>query len=377
MNASIPQPDNNLPDEDRELLSAYLDDELVAAERSHLEQRLQAEPVLQTELEELQATRSLLRSLPALTPPRSFTLDAQNPPPRPFSLAVWLSSLQGSAVLQRAGGAVAAVLLIVVVSVGFLNVLGGQQTTTMFSSEDSGLSGGYAASEPQATGAPLEAIEEATQPTEEAPAAAALAEQEAPAAGDAPQPEAAEGEAEAEAPAEEAAEADAPEVLEIEPVAPARSPAAEAAAAEAAEGEAAADQAASAEPTMLAATPSTEPTPEAVIIATTVPSLVVRPTPPPLDETAGGRMAPQQAEEAMPAEDDAASPAPGTLVPPGIGSSDTSSPDTDQLADGQPQAPSEAGSDQATRLSLLLLALVMLIILVAAVLAWLAWRRRA
>jgi anti-sigma factor RsiW len=61
--------------EDLPVLSAYLDGRLTPAERTALEKRLAAEPVLQAELTSLQETVRLLRALPRLKAPRNFTLD--------------------------------------------------------------------------------------------------------------------------------------------------------------------------------------------------------------------------------------------------------------------------------------------------------------
>ncbi len=59
---------------DLELLSAYLDEELSAAERADLETRLQADANLQRELERLRATKALIASLPTLSSPRDLRL---------------------------------------------------------------------------------------------------------------------------------------------------------------------------------------------------------------------------------------------------------------------------------------------------------------
>jgi hypothetical protein len=59
---------------DWETLSAYLDDQLSAQERHELESRLTRYPELRNGLEELRATRMILRSLPKLHAPRNFTL---------------------------------------------------------------------------------------------------------------------------------------------------------------------------------------------------------------------------------------------------------------------------------------------------------------
>lgn len=66
----------NLTDQDYELLSAYLDNQLTEAERTALEARLQAEPDLRRELASLRQTRALVHQLPLLKAPRDFTLDA-------------------------------------------------------------------------------------------------------------------------------------------------------------------------------------------------------------------------------------------------------------------------------------------------------------
>ncbi len=64
----------NLSDRDYELLSAYLDGGLAAAERSALEQRLNTEPALKAELAALAETVALLNQLPSRRAPRNFTL---------------------------------------------------------------------------------------------------------------------------------------------------------------------------------------------------------------------------------------------------------------------------------------------------------------
>ncbi|MBI1282640.1 MAG: hypothetical protein GC179_31225 [Anaerolineaceae bacterium] len=66
-----------LTDLDYELLSAYIDDALSDSERTAFELRLQAEPELRSELDELRATVTLLNNLPVLKAPRDFTLDAR------------------------------------------------------------------------------------------------------------------------------------------------------------------------------------------------------------------------------------------------------------------------------------------------------------
>ncbi len=91
----------NLSDDDLTLLSSYIDDQLPPAERESLEQRLQNEPALRAELEELHATTALLRDTPPLVPPRSFTLDPNQIYRRRPLLSGWI----------RLGSALAAVVL--------------------------------------------------------------------------------------------------------------------------------------------------------------------------------------------------------------------------------------------------------------------------
>lgn len=87
---------NNLPEGDIELLSAYIDNQLGAAERALLDRRLGAEPRLRAELEEMRAAVDLLRDLQPVRPPRSFTLDpATAPRPRRVLPLAWFMQLGG------------------------------------------------------------------------------------------------------------------------------------------------------------------------------------------------------------------------------------------------------------------------------------------
>lgn len=61
-------------DRDLEQLSAYLDGQLPPAARSRLERRLARDPQLQKTFDELRAVKTRLSQLPAVEPPRSFTL---------------------------------------------------------------------------------------------------------------------------------------------------------------------------------------------------------------------------------------------------------------------------------------------------------------
>lgn len=76
---------------DSELLSAYLDGELKPSESKRLETRLKSDPELASVLDDLRATRALLRKLPSRKAPRNFTLTrkmvGQSPPlPRAYPI---------------------------------------------------------------------------------------------------------------------------------------------------------------------------------------------------------------------------------------------------------------------------------------------------
>jgi hypothetical protein len=64
----------NISEQDYELLSAYLDGMLSASERAELEARLETDSDLRSELNALQQTVQLVKSLPELTAPRSYIL---------------------------------------------------------------------------------------------------------------------------------------------------------------------------------------------------------------------------------------------------------------------------------------------------------------
>ncbi|WP_448337688.1 anti-sigma factor family protein [Chloroflexus aurantiacus] len=100
MTTLSPSP-SELPEQDRELLSAYIDNELTPAERSALEERLRVEPSLRRELAELRAVRDLLREQPWVTPPRTFTLTPEmaGVRRRRFALSGWWQPLSGLAAL--------------------------------------------------------------------------------------------------------------------------------------------------------------------------------------------------------------------------------------------------------------------------------------
>lgn len=66
----------SLSDNDYELLSAYIDNQLTEAERATLDARLSDEPELQEELDALRSVSMLVGNLPTLKAPRDFTLTA-------------------------------------------------------------------------------------------------------------------------------------------------------------------------------------------------------------------------------------------------------------------------------------------------------------
>jgi len=75
--------------QDFDRLSAYLDKQLSPVEKAGLEARLEREPELKAALDDLRMTVRALRSLPAVKPPRNFTISqaqarAMAPPRRVF-----------------------------------------------------------------------------------------------------------------------------------------------------------------------------------------------------------------------------------------------------------------------------------------------------
>jgi hypothetical protein len=100
-----------LSERDLELLSAHLDGVLAHPEGQALEERLAREESLRAALEDLRATRQLLRSLPPLKAPRNFTLDPSaygRRTSRPARVPALANTLQ----LAGALGAAASVLLV-------------------------------------------------------------------------------------------------------------------------------------------------------------------------------------------------------------------------------------------------------------------------
>ncbi len=106
---------NKITHRDREAISAYLDNELKPRERARIKTRLDAEPQLKGALDEMQRTRTLLRSLPQVRAPRNFTLSPEMAPRRAFTFPVF-PTLQFASVL-------AAILLVVFVAGDWSGIL--------------------------------------------------------------------------------------------------------------------------------------------------------------------------------------------------------------------------------------------------------------
>lgn len=140
---------------DLELLSSYLDGQLKPSDSARLEARLSKDPDLRAVLEDLRATRSLLRQLPMRKAPRNFTLTpamvGKNPPlPRAYPAFKFMAT-------------VASFLLFFTLGVNFLapqlasspafGMGGGAEQTELFSAQEAPPA---AVPEAPATEAPLE-----------------------------------------------------------------------------------------------------------------------------------------------------------------------------------------------------------------------------
>jgi hypothetical protein len=98
-----------------ELLSAYLDGQLSAAEQARLEAQLAADPALQAELDALRYTVALVRDLPPVPSPRNFILSqTATAQPRPAPSARFRHAW--TAPLLTAATAVASLLFVVVLA---------------------------------------------------------------------------------------------------------------------------------------------------------------------------------------------------------------------------------------------------------------------
>src|SRR5687767_14369211 len=95
-----------------EELSAYLDGQLAAEDLAELEQHIERCALCREELQDLQATVAVLQALPAIRPPRSFTLDPALVAPR---YSRWLPRL-------RWASAALSLLLMLTVGIDLSNV---------------------------------------------------------------------------------------------------------------------------------------------------------------------------------------------------------------------------------------------------------------
>jgi anti-sigma factor RsiW len=98
-----------------DLLSAYLDNQVTAAERGRIEGHLSSCETCQRELEALRQTVGLLHAMPRLAVPRAFTLsEAQVGIRRPAARPAWYGGV------LRGMGAVAAVVLVALIATSLL-----------------------------------------------------------------------------------------------------------------------------------------------------------------------------------------------------------------------------------------------------------------
>jgi hypothetical protein len=88
-----------MDERDLELLSAYLDGQLPAEERSALEARLRVDDALRRELDLLRETTGLIRSLPVRKAPRNYTLTPAQASrsTTPVLLSPWVSAISAVA----------------------------------------------------------------------------------------------------------------------------------------------------------------------------------------------------------------------------------------------------------------------------------------
>lgn len=100
-----------LTDGDYELISAYIDDALTAAERASFEARLQSDDLLASELEAMRRTVAAVGDLPVLKAPRNFTLTPEIVGQSPANITPLPASRRRTHWMY---GAAAAVLVLVV-----------------------------------------------------------------------------------------------------------------------------------------------------------------------------------------------------------------------------------------------------------------------
>lgn len=124
-----------------ELLSSYLDRQLSLGDAARLEAHLQDCPVCCNELEALRATRQLMRALPPVHSPRSFTLQAA---PRPVPLP------KSFVYLRAATGLAAAVFVALLGARALLPMAGAYPGPAHYATEAAART--TAAGQPSATG---------------------------------------------------------------------------------------------------------------------------------------------------------------------------------------------------------------------------------
>lgn len=105
---------------DSEHIHAYIDDELSSDERSEIELAAADDAALRQELLELQATATLLSTLPEFTPRRSFTLGQEYAKPTPISAGKVVRLLP----IMRSLSVAAAIMFMVIGGALFLDING-------------------------------------------------------------------------------------------------------------------------------------------------------------------------------------------------------------------------------------------------------------
>ncbi len=111
-------------------LNAYVDGTLTAAERARVESAVAGSPALRQELLELQATATLLRSLPDLKPRRSFRLGEEYARPGTRDQPANVSAIVRLLPVMRSLSVAAALIFMVVAGAFFLDVNGGSDSNS-------------------------------------------------------------------------------------------------------------------------------------------------------------------------------------------------------------------------------------------------------
>ena len=158
----------------RRLLSAYLDGEVTASERRMVAEHLSECGACTSELEELKMTVGLLRDLPDLPVPRSFTLERA---PVPADGGTGL--LRAARLATAAAGSLAAVMLVGTMAVGVLTG-GADDSESAMQSDYIPAAADVPTSVPQAPVPKAAAPVPAAAPASAAPAAPAAAAMAAP-----------------------------------------------------------------------------------------------------------------------------------------------------------------------------------------------------